>query len=676
MRHALSAACCAALLAACGGGDGKQERANVGALPEALFAPACHACQPGMLHGQAAEGQALTQAQVLVVDTRNQQRTGQTDAQGHFAIDVAGMQAPLLVQVSQTRSGDTPRRWHAVVMATEVGRAWINVTPLTDIIATQVLQGLPGELLTLGTLNLRRVDAANIRAAESAVTDRLGPLLNAAGVASDRVHLRTQAFATDQQGIDQVLDNIVVFMAHGGLQWRTLQQADADALTASGDGEGGSPTVLPAAIADKPAQALAQAQALLDRWRQALAGSSADGGAAHSLLTPDFLHQGMDAQRYIARAQSEWAGATWRALRIWRMPDANQIEVQVARSAGEAGQTGPMSPAQIEHMWLLRDVSGWRMQGDRRHAAVKVTRAHVLDAEPAASTSTTAAALSLDGLMNLHTPTTGDIDTWLTERAAQSQILGRPSRRVTPYLLFEVDATRVSPQVTRILVKGPGLPGQGLSLAPPTDELAGLANWSWSHQPDDDWPGIPWGWCPPTPAADPHDCADRWLSAQTGASYRWELLDAQGRIVQTLSSALPAQSAFARLPHPSRPDWLPKLALTTHAGLQPTLGNLADTGSPWRQSGLRLPVWQMPAWPASDVTPTELRLKVHGTANVAGTVLTRQVRQPLLRTPASGIDMATVLPPGLRPIWADWQLHSRDPWGNAFVHVLAPYNPH
>ena len=33
------------------------------------------------------------------------------------------------------------------------------------------------------------------------------------------------------------------------------------------------------------------------------------------------------------------------------------------------------------------------------------------------------------------------------------------------------------------------------------------------------------------------------------------------------------------------------------------------------------------------------------------------------------------LPPGVRTVWADWQLRSEDPWGNLYLNVLSPYRP-
>lgn len=196
VRWALSL-CLATILAACsGGGSGAAATAEGGSSTVA----------PQWLTGVVAIGKPLAGARVTLRDAVGVERSGGTDADGHFNLDRQGLQPPMLLEAV---SNDI--RVYAPVFA---GDSHVNANQLTSAQLRQLLQQQCGsdacrsavQTQPLGIpLSAGQVSLAVLTAASFDADMRLLGL--AAGVGSNSSTLRTDlAFRADGTGWDAVLD--------------------------------------------------------------------------------------------------------------------------------------------------------------------------------------------------------------------------------------------------------------------------------------------------------------------------------------------------------------------------------------------------------------------------------------------------------------------------------------
>ncbi|MFY7950165.1 MAG: hypothetical protein ACOVRP_13215, partial [Gemmatimonas sp.] len=301
------------LAAGCGGGD---PQADSLATPETeeLGGSPCPTCREGVLSGVVFDGTPVAAAEVRVFDLLGASRSGSTDGQGRFEIDVRGLavSAPLLVQASGPAQGQ-PARWHAPMRGTEVGKRALLVSPMSELLTALALGGVPDALLAEGRAELMRLDASAIRASEGRVEAALRPLLDAAGV-PQAIDLRLSALPADGgSGLALALAWLEVQSLGAAYRVRHVATAvdGADAASSgwrldpsAGGVETGLPALSPTVVARLQAARLAQAgvQTLLLRMEAALATPGGpDATALRPLLSAAFRHQGLDGDAYVER---------------------------------------------------------------------------------------------------------------------------------------------------------------------------------------------------------------------------------------------------------------------------------------------------------------------------------------------------------------------------------------
>lgn len=169
------------------------------------------------IEGVVAVGGPLAHARVDLVDAKGIRRSAQADAQGRYAIDAAGLSAPLLI--SAIEAGENSNcRYNAtlrarclasVLLSLDAGRTVANVNPLTDRIVSDVAVGLkffgPQQLVESGKPQL--ITAEAVLAAKKTALAGFAAALKDAGVREvesfDAVSTPMQA---DGKGLDAVLE--------------------------------------------------------------------------------------------------------------------------------------------------------------------------------------------------------------------------------------------------------------------------------------------------------------------------------------------------------------------------------------------------------------------------------------------------------------------------------------
>jgi hypothetical protein len=585
MNRLLWALCAASMmLAGCGGGDGGGSTQVIDLTPRPPQPPACAQCAAGVLSGVAAVGAPLAAAEVLVVDASGRSVRGSTDAQGRYRIPLGDLQGSLIVQVDGLDAG-APVRLHALQSAEETAGGYraVHVTPLTELIAAQVM-GLPlRPLLARGLADHRRIVARALEQAEARLAATLRPLLDAAGLPA-MVDLRGGDFAAAGQGLDQVLD--LLRIEPMGPLWQLGVIGSGQMQPFDPASPQATPLSVPAntsALPQRRQAAQEGIEAALGRLAAQFAGSSLPGAEAlQAQLAPGFRHAGLDAathvQRVLLRRDApdaggfDWLGMRVEALRV--------LDLRADGAALARWRWVPRAPfaAQEQRMWFLPASGGWLPAGDG--GAARITLRHALVLAPAgldepalqalpglqcvadaatpggescsSRSSATGAALAglLDlgargdgafGVLGLFRADSGSVAERLSAAAAQTRRWGAASARAQRQLLFEVDAREIDDRVARIRISGGALPADGVHLVPPALTVNGPQFEHWPLAVDDgtDWAGLPWGWClAGTPAG---DCSRAWDAMHGGAVLRIELLDAGGGLLESVELPLPPE---------------------------------------------------------------------------------------------------------------------------------------
>ena len=723
-RAGLLADALAVLLAACGGGSDTAPDSLLQPDAQQLEGAPCDSCRPGRLQGQVAVGAALAGARLRVQDSRGQVVQGLADAEGRFDLDVAGLSGALLLQATGEAAGQAVQL-HSLCRAAEVGTRAVVVTPLTELIAAQVLGGRPAELLRSGQVDFQRIGAEALRQAEQVVEALVRPLLDATGVPA-AVDLRLTPFALNHQGLDAALDLLDLAPAETGYLLRHAAMP-ADQARLLQPGRLAAELALPA-----PAAGATAALALLPSLQRHLAAWSAlfaDGLPAASSLRPwladGFLDGGLGAEAYIAQVlqrddpASEGGfslrGARWLAPRLLAVAADGSVQLRLAVQPAGGG------PAWTETPWLQPQGDGWRWRGDGAVARVAVHNLAVLGPKPLDLAALQArpgvvcppvfdllpsssigqrchlpggqGGLPAGGVLDLGQP--GDdlfgllgefrlADPSPAQRLAayrqHSQLLAAPSQQIDRFLLLALDARRVHPQAVQARVTGPGLPAAGLLLQPPPRQAGRpvSATWGWANdrQGDADWHGVPLGWCgAAADAAEAQACATAWAGLRAGARYRWTLVDAQGASLGAVEATLADAPADAARLWQDQAALFPRFALADLPERQPTLARLlaaSDSAAdalwldwPWQApaaAGQRLLDLQLAWWRAPD-----------DDSDSGGEVL--RLQQPLASQAAGRLGVAWPARSGWRGRWLVGQITATDAWGNRYRHVVAPSNP-
>lgn len=182
----------ALFLTACGGGGGGGSAASPSSVSS-------------VISGTAAAGSPII-GKVTVKDSLGAQKTVDIALDGSYRIDVAGMTGPFLFRAAGTVGGRDVALVSAATSA-DVGNT-INITPFTDLIVANIA-GVASEQYFASNPSADKLNAAELSAATTTLTERLKPVLDAMGVAGSFDLLRT-AFKADRSGLDAVMDVVKV----------------------------------------------------------------------------------------------------------------------------------------------------------------------------------------------------------------------------------------------------------------------------------------------------------------------------------------------------------------------------------------------------------------------------------------------------------------------------------
>lgn len=125
------------------------------------------------------------------------------DVNGDYELDVANLTAPYVLRAEGTVNGKSIELY-----STGVAAGNINITPITNLITSQVIANLDDAFENWSTVSTT-VNEAAIQAAETTVQTQLAPILEAYGITGD-IDLMSMEFDTDHSGLDGVLDAIEV----------------------------------------------------------------------------------------------------------------------------------------------------------------------------------------------------------------------------------------------------------------------------------------------------------------------------------------------------------------------------------------------------------------------------------------------------------------------------------
>lgn len=164
------------------------------------------------LSGMAATGAAFTDAVITVVDSRGQTvgTSSAVGSNGTYSIALAsGAVAPFILTASRTSADGSVESLVSVVPSTTGSSAVVNITPITNLIASRLSSsGNPLNLATELAGGTTVVNATTLAAKVTEVQTILGPVLAATGTAGTSP--LTGAFAVDGTGYDRLLDSIKV----------------------------------------------------------------------------------------------------------------------------------------------------------------------------------------------------------------------------------------------------------------------------------------------------------------------------------------------------------------------------------------------------------------------------------------------------------------------------------
>jgi hypothetical protein len=179
----------AGMLYACGGGGGG------GTVPTGG--------SKVTLSGTAAAGAPIA-GKVVAVGANNVQITAYINYYGQFSLDASTLTFPAMIY-AEGSVGDKSVTLHSVAFSAGT----INVTPITDFIVRNALQGVDPTSAT--TITQAAVDAAKAQ-----VMDQLDTMLTDLGLSAASIDLLTTPFDADHTGIDQLLDLVTIEVSATG----------------------------------------------------------------------------------------------------------------------------------------------------------------------------------------------------------------------------------------------------------------------------------------------------------------------------------------------------------------------------------------------------------------------------------------------------------------------------
>lgn len=611
----LSLLLCLPLLA-CGGGSGGSNSAST----DQTSAKICSNCSTGTLTGTAASGAAIASAEVVVYDVNGKTAKGVADENGVYKIDVAGLSAPFLIEVTGNVGGQGVVL-HSVATADDVGKNAVNVTPLTELITATAMGAEPSQS------GLSRITTASIQSAETAIEAKLEPVLKAAGITS--VDLRTTEFsANSHAGMDVVLDELKVTPpSASGTGYVVSLVSGTSSITVDPANPGTARIDPPAAgTLDTLTKNATEIQAMLADFATKFSGATPTADTLSPYFASDFQYDGNSRDEFIAKVlrntdslYDTWKNVSFDALKIERVINADQAEVsfRVIFDANNNVQPG------YERLIVKRVNGQWIFVGNSNAARVFVSLSARLKETPLTETELAAlpgvqpiqdqwgtfyikqakdgqALLDLSRYDAYHPemyPYFGVLGYVKNGTRAQLQELTeyyvKPSSRVARYILFTIPANRVSSNAKEIVVTGPGLPSGGLTL------VGSQSKSSWIFKGDTyNWNAFNTERCvqvnnSSNPVA---NCKMDWTTVTKGSEYTFTLKDANGSTLGTLKDQLRTSPINETEAYNRRRELFPILSVyDAHAF---TLNNIYnDTDGPF-MAGKDLTLnWTVPGVP-------------------------------------------------------------------------------
>ncbi|MGK5061176.1 ParB-like protein [Janthinobacterium sp. LB3P112] len=321
-----------ASLAACGGKDYR----DTTTAPVAPVDPVAPVTPARILNVVAATGKAVANASVTVLDAgKNAVGSGTTDAKGKVAITLAATaKAPFLVSV--TPDGGT------ILYALTLKESAVNLTPLTSVIAMQLLGSIPS---SAPAASLAAIDAARLQTAQTQLGTALAAPLQTLGMAASYDFVNGPLTPSSKDPADVLLDNLQVKQSG----------SDIDIVNASGSIvaqiiDGGAPLATGKSVLETPP--------VLSARQQILAATAAGTDAAPVFLqvSLDELHPTQPAIGYdqvyykLGRygAEDLVMAKTNKPKKFAELCEANGQDDVVSKTANVAGATLINPPATFQ----------------------------------------------------------------------------------------------------------------------------------------------------------------------------------------------------------------------------------------------------------------------------------------------------------------------------------------
>ena len=259
-----------ALLAGCGGGGSSGSTTNTSTTPSTLT-------------GTVAVGDALSGANVLVIDANGNNVTTTSDSTGTYSISLTGLTAPLFITATDPNGVNAPMYSVEASITTGTSAAVVaNVTTLTTAIAAQLTtDGNPLDLATPSVLSTL-VTPATVSASVTKLNTALSSILTANGIASASFDPIGTAFTPNQTGADAVIDAVAVTTtAAGGMQLSSVGNSGT-MISLNSSAAVGTPLARPTVQANYLAT-------LLSQLSQCLGGTNS---ACTSAIDASYLENG------------------------------------------------------------------------------------------------------------------------------------------------------------------------------------------------------------------------------------------------------------------------------------------------------------------------------------------------------------------------------------------------
>lgn len=414
-----SIACAALLFVACGGGGGG------GDTPPAASAT---------ISGTAAGGAPV----VGVVEVRDNSANTQPvrgpipiEANGHYSVDVSGLQPPLAFLATGTVGGKRVSLY-SMAMQADVGST-INITPFTDLIIRNIAAGAVDAYINNGTFT--NLMPAELDAQRDALTDQLGLALTAMGLSPSIDFLRT-VFNADSTGLDRFMDVVKVSPTPTGATITNILDA-ANQLILDTTGAPTSPPLGTGGLfpTGTPVDQILQTFTTFSSLFATGLPSPTDPSLL-ALVSSTFLDSGEDRSAFLTEitTDSNLIGLKFSYVVVDTVDDVAgtaQVHVTPRDAAGVILDHNNANGSMLLHM--VKPAGVWQVDGDRRIADVTI------------QTQTTR------HICNVGSPTNCV-----------------PGTTFTSGLDLAINNVGLQP-IGSALVTGPGLPAQGVTLTAQAD---------------------------------------------------------------------------------------------------------------------------------------------------------------------------------------------------------------